>query len=457
MLAFHVRAFRGHVGHFAVLAVGFLAGFGPLLGYFIDHPSMWSSRATSMMNVPPVIPTTWQGWLDDWNILAPLAARNLLGFGVLSSRDTVYFAPFLLPAEAAVLALGGGVLVAWWRHPASFLVLLWGASVVLLSTLLDHTTIPNFAHWAPAFPAFYLAMSLPLSLWLTALARRSNRALRVAAALLVVLLGGDLCVNTYEYLVAYPPRVPPDRSLEALQGRYLASQGRDTRVFIVGPSWQPLKPEAAAMMAPNTPATDLWYPDRELPLVGDARLNLAFLVYNDVQTSMPVIERYYPGGTWSDVSTPDGSVVARSYRVGAAQAMSRYGVQVWIDHGETDAQSGGRTVRHRVSKVGQVPAGSVPAYPARLSWEGQLYVPLGDRPHLVLDGATDPVLHVEGRVTPLGYALPVGAGWRGFRVTATVDGTSPVRLVMRQGDGSAVEVDTGSLLAVEMAVRETAR
>jgi hypothetical protein len=446
MLAFHVRAFREHVGHFAVLAVGFLAGFGPLLGYFVDHPWMWSSRATSMLNVPSVIPATWQGWLDAWNVLAPLAARNLLGFGVLSSRDTVYFAPFLLPAEAAVLALGGGVLVAWWRQPASFLVLLWGASVVLLSTLLDHTTIPNFAHWAPAFPAFYLAMSLPLSLWLTALARRPNRALRtVAAALLVVLLVGDLGANTYAYLVAYPPRVPPDRSLEALQGRYLASQGRDTRVFIVGPSWQPLKPEVAAMMAPTTAAKDLLHPNRELPLVGDARLNLAFLVYNDVPASMPVIERHYPGGTWSDVSTPDGSVVARSYRVGATQAMSCYGVQVWIDHGKTDARPGRRTVRHRVSKVGQVPTDSAPAYPARLSWEGQLYVPPGDRPLLVLDGATEPVLHVEGRLTPLGYALPVGAGWRGFRVTATVDGMSPVRLLMRQGDGSAVEVDTGSL------------
>ena len=48
-------------------------------------------------NIPAAIPADWAGWVNDWNILALLVARNFLGLSVIAGRDTVYYPPFLLP------------------------------------------------------------------------------------------------------------------------------------------------------------------------------------------------------------------------------------------------------------------------------------------------------------------------------------------------------------------------
>ncbi|MFL5731712.1 MAG: glycosyltransferase family 39 protein [Chloroflexia bacterium] len=63
LLVFHFGAFRERTGHFALLGFAFLVGFGPLIGYFLKNPCMWASRSLSVMNVPPVIPATWEGWV----------------------------------------------------------------------------------------------------------------------------------------------------------------------------------------------------------------------------------------------------------------------------------------------------------------------------------------------------------------------------------------------------------
>ena len=111
LLIFHWRATRERLGHLALLPLGFFAGFGPLLGYFLLHPEMWTSRALTKMNVPAEIPTSWDAVVRDWNILAPYLWQNVLGLSVVPGRDTVYYAPFLLGPEAALLALGVGLLI----------------------------------------------------------------------------------------------------------------------------------------------------------------------------------------------------------------------------------------------------------------------------------------------------------------------------------------------------------
>ena len=238
LCAFHFGAFKARIGQFAILGLGFVIGFGPLIGYFIQQPEMWAGRGLQYLNVPTLLPATWQGWVDNWKILAPLLFQNFLGLGVLPGRDTVYYLPFLLPFEAALVVLGAAVLIWRWRQPASFLVLLWALSVVFTGgTLLSATTIPNFAHWAPAFPTFFLALALPLALWFGPIFQSARPRLRAAgAALLATLLVADLAANAHAYLVRYPPRVPPDESLDTIHGRFLASVG-DARVRIVGFTW----------------------------------------------------------------------------------------------------------------------------------------------------------------------------------------------------------------------------
>ena len=130
LLIFHFKAAREQLGHFALVGIGFLAGFGPLVGYFILNPIMWTSRSLRELTINS-FPTTWALLIADVRTLGSLLRKDFLGLGVMPSMDGVYWAPFLLPLEAALLVVGGGILIWRWRQPASFLVLLWGIGVIL--------------------------------------------------------------------------------------------------------------------------------------------------------------------------------------------------------------------------------------------------------------------------------------------------------------------------------------
>jgi len=439
LLVCHWRAARERLGHFALVAIGFFAGFGPLLGYFLRNPAMWASRGLSVMMVPAVIPSTWAGWVQDWNILAPLAWSNYLGLSAIPGRDTVYYAPLLLAPEALLLTLGAGVLIWRWRQPAAFLLLLCGLGVVLTGgTLLDSTTIPNFAHWTPAFGVFYLALVLPLALGLGAL-RRLHRALwLVGCALLVVALAGDALANAQSYLIDYPAKVPPDHSLEALQGRFIEQVGPQTQVYIVGPSWQSFNPEVAGMMGPQTPASELYNVDQVLPLTSGSDHDLAFVFFNDQFSSVPLVQAYYPGGQTAEVQTPDGNHVATSYRVSAAQVVRTYGVQVQVATAGVGSQVQAQGV---VTAVGRLPAGPAIQYPAQITWSGALFAPASLPIRLVTQGGAPATITVEGRPVSAGVPVPITPGWVRFAVQARLERPIPLQLLLQQGDGSPAAPD----------------
>ena len=111
--------------------------------------------------------------------------------------------------------------------------------------------------------------------------------------------------DTYAYLVTYPARVPPDKSLEAMQGRSMASlPAAIPSCRIVGNSWQNPYPDTLAMMAPDVPVTNFYNPSRALPVPGDPDHNLAFMFYNE-QDYLPGVQEYYPGGA-GPRNTPAG-------------------------------------------------------------------------------------------------------------------------------------------------------
>jgi 4-amino-4-deoxy-L-arabinose transferase-like glycosyltransferase len=448
MFLFHFRAFIQHMGHFALLVIGFVAGFGPLIGYFIQSPAMWPSRGVYFLTVPAAIPSSWAEWVRDWNILAPLAVKNFLGLSVIGGLDKVYYAPLLLPLEGALLLLGIGLLIWRWRQPASFLVLLWGSSVIMISTLVDISTIPNFAHWAPAFPAIYLALTLPIAVWAGQLLRAPIparlRMLRVVTgALLIILLGADLAANAYAYLVQYPPRVPGDASLEAVQGRYLASVGTGTYVRIVGNSWQHVYPDIHAMMAPDTHIDNFRNPSRELPLVADPDHDLAFLFYNDMYTYIPLVQSYYPGGKLDPLKTLDGSLVAMSYIVPKAEALSRYGVLATV----TDL-SGSVVLRTgQVRRVGLIPLGMRFQYPVVAYWSGAFYVDQPESIALSVPGLGDrgTSIQVLGQELQPGVPLAVDGGWIKFSVRVQLDRPQDIHLLLQQDTSPPSEIDNAHL------------
>jgi hypothetical protein len=301
-----------------------VVGFGPLIGYFVMNPTMWAARGLSAMNVPAVIPTTWEAIVSDWNVLAPLAWQNFLGLSVLEGRDTVYWAAFLLPWEAALVALGVGLLVWRWRQPGAMLVLLWGCGVVLAGgTLLNADSVPNFAHWAPAFPAFYLAMAWPVALWWKAVGKAPKGWVRVAGAAALVLLPlANAAANVNYYVAEYPHKVRGDASLEAIVGRYIESVPPHTRVMVMGVNtwgWRPLDPLIGQMMASPGSVLVGYQPIPQVPISREEGQSLAFVFFNDMWDQMPAVEAIYPGGTEKELYSLDGALMARSYFVPAGR------------------------------------------------------------------------------------------------------------------------------------------
>ena len=204
--------------------------------------------------MPLAIPSAWQGWVDDWNILAPIVKKNFLGLSVIPANDLVYAGPFFQPAEAVLFILGMAILIWNWRRPASFLLTVWIASTVLGGgTLLNVAAIPNFAHWTPAFPAFFVAMSVPLALFISSLRTGSRRLWQAGRVALALWLAWSAVTNIYYYLVIYPPTVPANQSDRAVQGRYLATLGPDVMVRFIGNSAQVLFRDGSQLLAPDTP------------------------------------------------------------------------------------------------------------------------------------------------------------------------------------------------------------
>lgn len=435
---FHFRTFREHLGNLGLVLSGFLIGFGPLLAYFIQYPDMWADRGLSQLNVPPVVPTTIEALAHDWNVLAPLMRENLLSLSVLPSADNFYWAPFLSPVAAVLLLLGLGVLVSRWRQPGAFLVLLWGASVVFVGgTLIDEGHIPAFVHWTPAFPAFFLALSLPVSLLFKSLLRYRPRWRYAGSALLawaLCLLAG---ANLYWYLALYPSQVPP--AFGPAEGRFLASLPPGSQVRVVGNSWYPYSPQMGLMLAPAINVSELLNPSLELPLVGDLASDLVFIFNDDQAHYLPVVQGYYPGGEVRPLQTPGGSV-GTAYMVPVGQTLSRHGVQITVTGPDEKVLYQGQ-----VSRVGAIPPDLDVQYPVTATWSGALYIRQPGPIRLLMEGSDQGRILLGGQPAGLDTPIRAESGWLFFCLRVPLDRANAVRLTIQEGSGPVAEIATTRL------------
>ena len=437
LAVFHFREACALAGHLALVGVGFVVGFGPLLAYFVSHPEMWAGRGLTRMNVPPVIPATWEQIVADWNSLSPLVWNNFLSLSVIRSRDNVYWGPFLTPHAALLVLLGVGVLASRWRQPGAFLLLLWGTSVVFVGgTLVAQEHIPAFARWAPAFPAFFLVLATLPALWLKWLGRLGRRWWLGGCVLVGVAMSGLALANGYYYLVAYPAQVPP--SFEAAQGRFLATLDANDRVRFVGNSRQTFYPEIRDMMAPHIEASDFLNPSRALPLVGDPSKDLVFVFNNADQAQyLPLVREYYPDGRVEPMQTPGGPA-GMTYRVTAAQAMDRYGVLLTLSPG----LSGDVTWQGEVPSVGALPDDVGIIYPVTATWSGAFFTEGNAPQRLFVEGAGGSVLRVQGERVESGAPVTIDKGWLPFSVEIGLDGPRDLRLLLQEGGAEAAEVES---------------
>jgi 4-amino-4-deoxy-L-arabinose transferase-like glycosyltransferase len=327
MLIFHWKQARDYLMNFGLLAAGYLIGFGPLLVHFIRHAHLYFGRGASLM-IWSHIPSGFQDLQTAWKTVWPVIRENLLGISTHNSQDIIYYAPLLLPAEAALLVLGVALLIWHWRHPAAFLMLASGLGVLLIGGSLiayPNSVPPLINHWTPAFPAFYVALAVPIGAWATSAKVELPTKVRwmIPATLTVGLsLLGWTNLNFYfHYYYADPVSLrsaayrsaQQNYEIQTAQSRYQASLGSGYRVFTVGKTSPAYDPATIRYLTPNQEWTMLRDPATELSSIAGGDKGLAFLFFPGNEQYRELIHKLHPGGVDGEVTTKRGKHLFYTY------------------------------------------------------------------------------------------------------------------------------------------------
>jgi 4-amino-4-deoxy-L-arabinose transferase-like glycosyltransferase len=336
LLAVHCSEVRRYLRQFGWLILGYLIGFGPLLSYFITHPGLYYGRGAGLMTWNR-IPASWHDLQQMWSTVWPIMSENLLGISTQSAQDIMYYAPLLLPAEAALVVLGAALMMWRWRHPAAFLVVLSGLAVLFVGgtlILYPNSAPPMLAHWTPAFPAFYAAIAVPIGagvesveVWL----RGRQRWITIAVVMtgLVILAFANIDFYFYRYY-ADPDSLKNKRyksaqrlyEVQTMQSRYMASLGTTHRVVVVGKSPYPYDSEITRYLVRGQEYIPTYDPETELSLTSRAEKGLAFLFFPGNEQYQELIRRRYHGGTSGEVRNQIGRHLFYTYVAEPAEIRS---------------------------------------------------------------------------------------------------------------------------------------
>jgi hypothetical protein len=337
LLAVHWKQARQYASSFFLLAGGYFVAFGPLLLHFIRNPNLYLGRGASLLIWSPHIPIRFADLHSASKTIWPVLSENLLGISTHSSQDIIFYAPLLLPAEAALLVLGVALLLWHWHHPAAFLILTSGLSVLIVGGTLvayPNSVPPLINHWTPAFPAFHVALAVPVGAWATAaqsdLERRSRWILPVTIAIALLVLG---CCNLNFYFHRYyaDPESLKSKAyrsaqrnyeVQTAQSRYLASLGPDYQVFTVGQSSWPYDPVTTRYLVPMQKWTLLNNPATELASISPDNKGLAFLFFPGNEQHQQMTQELFPGGKHDEVTSQRGKHLFYTYVLTPWQAQA---------------------------------------------------------------------------------------------------------------------------------------
>jgi hypothetical protein len=263
-----------------------------------------------------------------WQTLWPIISENLLGISTQSAQDIMYYAPLLLPAEAALLVLGVALLIWRWQHPAAFLVLSSAIGVLLVGgtlVLYPNSSPPMLAHWTPAFPAFYAAIAVPIGAWVTsarALPRGISRWITTAVVTAGLVILGYFNIRFYLFSYYAGPEILKNERYKAaqrlyevqtIQSRYMASLGKNYIVVVVGKSSYPYDAEITRYLVHGQEYIVAYDPQTQPPLAPVAGKGMAFLFFPGSEHFMDTIRERYAGGTAGEVRNPVGRHVFYTY------------------------------------------------------------------------------------------------------------------------------------------------
>jgi Dolichyl-phosphate-mannose-protein mannosyltransferase len=328
LLAVHWKHARQYAGGFLLLAGSYFVGFGPLLLHFIRNPNLYLGRGASLLIWSPDIPISFADFRQAWKTIWPVLSENLLGISTHTSQDIIFYGPLLLPAEGALLVLGVALLLWHWRHPAAFLILASGLGVILVGGTLvayPNSVPPLINHWTPAFPAFYVALAVPIGAWITAGQSESEPRLRwilpatVAIALLVL---GWCNLHFYFHRYYADPESLKSKAyrsaqrnyeVQTAQSRYSASLGHSYEVFTVGQSPWPYDPVTTRYLVPEQKWTLLTNPATDLASVTRDNKGLGFLFFPGNEQYQQTTHELFPGGKHGEVTSRRGKHLFYTY------------------------------------------------------------------------------------------------------------------------------------------------
>jgi hypothetical protein len=335
LLAFHWKEARQYLSNFALLAGSYFIGFGPLLSHFIWKPNLYFGRGVSLMIWSPHIPIRFEHLQIAWKTVWPVIRENLLGISTQSSQDIIYYAPLLLPAEAALLVLGVALLLWHWRHPAAFLMLISGVGVLLIGGTLiaySNSVPPLINHWTPAFPEFYVALAVPVGAWAASmeLSGRLRWVLPATLAIGLSLLGWSNLSFYFHRYYADPASLrsrsyrsaQQNYEIQTAQSRYQASLGPGYHVVAVGQKPPPYDPVTTRYLVADQHWTAVTNPPAQLPSITAGNKGLAFFFFPGNEQYRELTRRMYPGGVDGEVATKNGKHVFCTYVVTPKQAQA---------------------------------------------------------------------------------------------------------------------------------------
>jgi 4-amino-4-deoxy-L-arabinose transferase-like glycosyltransferase len=328
LLAVHWKQASRYASEFLLLAAAYFVGFGPLLVHFVRNPNLYLGRGASLLIWSPHIPISFADFRKAWETIRPVLSENLLGISTHISQDIIFYAPLLFPVEAALLVLGVALLLWHWRHPAAFLMLSSGLSVLLVGGTLvayPNSAPPLINHWTPAFPAFFVALAVPVGAWITAgqskLELRLRWLLPATVGIALLVLGWSNLNFYFNHYYADPESLKSkayrsaqrNYEVQTAQSRYLASLGHNYEVFTVGQSPWPYDPLTTRYLVTEQKWTLLSNPATDLASITRDNKGLAFLFFPGNEQYRQSTDELFPGGEHGEVTNRHGKHLFYTY------------------------------------------------------------------------------------------------------------------------------------------------
>ena len=328
LLAVHWKQAAQYASGFLLFAASYFVGFGPLLIHFVRNRNLYLGRGASLLIWSPHVPISFADFRKAWERICPVLSENLLGISTHSSQDIIFYAPLLFPVEAALLVLGVALLLWHWRHPAAFLMLSSGLSVLLVGGTLvayPNSTPPLLNHWTPAFPAFFIALAVPVGAWIKAgqseLEVRFRWLLPATVEIALLALGWSNLNFYFHDYYADPESLKSkayrlaqrNYEVQTAQSRYLASLGCHYEVFTVGQSAWPYDPLTTRYLVTQQKWTLLTDPVTQLASIPRDSRKLALLFFPGNEQYQQTTEKFLPGGKHGEVTSRRGNHLFYTY------------------------------------------------------------------------------------------------------------------------------------------------